>query len=97
MTVTSRFRFAAFAGAASVAFVLAGAGAAAAAAEDDPTFTRDIAPILQQKCEGCHRVGQMAPMPLVTYEEVRPWARSIKSKVVAREMPPWHIDKTVGI
>ena len=61
------------------------------------TFAKDVAPILQEKCEGCHRVGQMAPMPLVTYEDVRPWARAIKSKVVAREMPPWHIDKTVGI
>ena len=92
---SSRLRHAALAGALGAAALLAHAGAATAA--DDPTFARDIAPILQQKCESCHRVGQMAPMPLVTYEEVRPWARSIKSKVVAREMPPWHIDKTVGI
>ena len=97
MPVASSFRFAAFAGAASVVLLLPPAGAAAAPAEDDPTFTRDIAPILQQKCEGCHRTGQMAPMPLVTYEEVRPWARAIRTKVVAREMPPWHLDKTVGI
>ena len=66
-------------------------------AQTDVTFTKDVAPILQQKCEGCHRAGQMAPMPLETYEEVRPWARLIKSKVVTRKMPPWHIDKTVGI
>jgi len=66
-------------------------------AQTDVTFTKDVAPILQQKCEGCHRAGQMAPMPLATYEEVRPWARLIKSKVVTRKMPPWHIDKTVGI
>jgi hypothetical protein len=66
-------------------------------AQMDVTFTKDVAPILQQKCEGCHRAGQMAPMPLATYEEVRPWARSIKSKVLTRKMPPWHIDKTVGI
>lgn len=97
MPVASAFRFSGLVGAASVALLLVHAGAAAAPAEGDPTFTRDIAPILQQKCEGCHRVGQMAPMPLVSYEEVRPWARAIKTKVVAREMPPWHIDKTVGI
>lgn len=64
---------------------------------ENVTFTRDVAPILQQKCEVCHRSGQMAPMSLVTFEEVRPWARAIQRKVVAREMPPWHMDKTVGI
>ena len=63
----------------------------------DVTFTKDIVPILQRSCQVCHRVGEMAPMSLVTYEEVRPWARSIKNRVVAREMPPWHIDKTIGI
>ena len=62
-----------------------------------PTFTRDVAPILQRSCQGCHRTGQMAPMSLVTFEEVRPWARAIQRKVAAREMPPWHIDKTIGI
>jgi hypothetical protein len=45
----------------------------------------------------CHRAGSMAPMSLVTYQEARPWARAIKARVVAREMPPWHLDKTVGI
>ena len=70
---------------------------AIAQAQTHVTFTKDVAPILQEKCEGCHRPGQMAPMPLATYEDVRPWARALKSKVVAREMPPWHIDRTVGI
>ena len=60
-------------------------------------FTTDIAPILQAKCEACHRAGSSAPMSLRTYEETRPWARSIKARVSRREMPPWHIDKTVGI
>ena len=69
----------------------------AAQGEPDVTFTRDIAPILQQSCQVCHRQGEMAPMSLVTYPEVRPWARSIRNKVVNREMPPWHIDKTIGI
>jgi len=62
-----------------------------------PVFTKDVASILQEKCQSCHRPGYIAPMSLVTYEESRPWARSIKARVAARQMPPWHIDKTVGI
>jgi hypothetical protein len=61
------------------------------------TFTKDIAPIFQEKCQDCHRPGTAAPMSLITYEESRPWAKSIKSRVVSRNMPPWHIDQTVGI
>jgi hypothetical protein len=61
------------------------------------TFAKDVAPIFQQKCQLCHRPGNIGPMSLVTYEESRPWARAIKARVAAREMPPWHIDKTVGI
>ena len=61
------------------------------------TFAKDVAPLLQAKCQECHRKGSMAPMSLVTYEETRPWARSIKERVIRRQMPPWHIDKTVGI
>ena len=62
-----------------------------------PTFTEDIAPILQARCQDCHRPNAMAPMSLLTYEETRPWARSMKERVVKRQMPPWHLDKTVGI
>jgi hypothetical protein len=61
------------------------------------TFTKDVAPILQRSCVTCHRSGQSAPMSLMTYEDARPWSRSIKNRVVAREMPPWHIDRHVGI
>jgi len=61
------------------------------------TFTKDIAPILQRSCQDCHRADSIAPMSLLTYEEARPWARSIKDKVVTRAMPPWYIDKNVGI
>ncbi len=61
------------------------------------TFAKDVAPILQRSCQGCHRVGQMAPMSLVTYQEVRPWARAIKTRTASREMPPWHVDRTIGI
>jgi hypothetical protein len=61
------------------------------------TFAKDIAPILQDKCQNCHRAGQMAPMSLVSYQEVRPWAKAIKQRVVTRQMPPWHVDPTIGI
>src|SRR5438876_735788 len=61
------------------------------------TFTKDIAPILQEKCQACHRQGEMAPMSLVTYQETRPWAKAIKERVVTRQMPPWHLNKNVGI
>ncbi len=69
----------------------------AAAADAVPTFTKDIAPIFQEKCEACHRPDSIAPMSLITYEDARPWARSIRSRVAARQMPPWSIDRTVGI
>ena len=61
------------------------------------TFAKDVAPILQQKCQVCHQPGSIGPMPLLTYEDARDNARRIKSKVSLRLMPPWHIDKTVGI
>ena len=73
-------------------------GAAMAAPAGGPvTFTRDVAPIFQSKCESCHRPESMAPMSLVTYEDARPWAKSIAARISSRQMPPWHIDKTVGI
>ena len=61
------------------------------------TFTKDIAPIFQEKCQACHRADSMAPMSLVTYEETRPWAKAIRERVIKHEMPPWHINQTVGI
>ena len=69
----------------------------AVSAQGEVTFTKDVAPILQKRCQVCHRPDTFAPMSLLTYEDARPWARSIKQKVVAREMPPWYIDKNVGI
>jgi hypothetical protein len=83
----------------ALGFLLGALTAAPAGAEvpANPTFTRDIAPIFQEKCEACHRPDSIAPMSLRTYQEARPWARSIRSRVEARQMPPWHIDKTVGI
>jgi hypothetical protein len=65
------------------------------------TFTKDIAPILQRSCENCHRPDGVAPMSLVTYEDVRPWARAIKQRTSigpkAGVMPPWYVEKNIGI
>ena len=61
------------------------------------TFTRDVLPILQRACQQCHRPGSVAPMSLLTYEEVRPWARAIRDKTAQREMPPWYIERNVGV
>ncbi len=62
-----------------------------------PTFSKDIAPIFQEKCDSCHHEGTSAPMSLMTYNDVRPWAKAIKTRTIIRDMPPWHIDKTTGI
>jgi len=61
------------------------------------TFARDVAPILQKNCQQCHQPGAVGPMSLTTFEEVRPWARAIKQKVVAGEMPPYRYDRNIGI
>jgi hypothetical protein len=61
------------------------------------TFSKEILPILQKNCQSCHRPGQIAPMSLLTYEQARPWARAIKAKVMAREMPPWFADPKHGV
>ena len=57
-----------------------------------PTFAKDVAPILYEKCATCHRPGEVAPMSLLSYEDARPWAKAIKAKVVSRDMPPWGAD-----
>ena len=77
----------------------------AAAGQAEPreqvTFTKDIAPILQRSCQRCHRPDSLAPMSLIDYEEVRPWARSMKHRTGLRDkpgaMPPWYVEKDVGI
>ncbi|MCY4029834.1 MAG: hypothetical protein OXH75_26405 [Acidobacteria bacterium] len=63
----------------------------------DPTFTKDVLPILQRACQQCHRPGSVAPMSLLTYRDVRPWARAIRDKTAQREMPPWFIERNVGV
>ncbi len=59
------------------------------AATSTATFYKDVLPVLEEHCQSCHRVGQIAPMPLVNYQQVRPWARAIREVVIRRTMPPW--------
>ncbi len=75
-----------------VAAMLAVVFAVPAVAAETPTFSKDVAPILYEHCVACHREGEFAPMPLVTYDEARPWARAIRQRVEAREMPPWYAE-----
>src|SRR5438132_7268108 len=84
-------------GLALAAVRLTAAGQTSSGVASTPTFTKDIAPIFQEKCEACHRPDSIAPMSLKTYAETRPWARSIRTRVADRQMPPWQIDRTVGI
>ena len=81
--------------------LLAGPAAAQTPPPSDVTFSRDIVPILQRSCQTCHRPDGVAPMSLLTYEEVRPWARAIKQRTGigprAGVMPPWYIEKNIGI
>jgi len=68
--------------------LLIGIAAAADVTEGRVTFNRDVLPILEKNCQGCHRPGQIAPMSFLTYETTRPWARKIKAVVAAKKMPP---------
>ncbi len=79
------------------AVVLAAGAADARSAEEDVTFAQHVAPILQRKCQTCHQPNSIAPMSLLTYEDAKEYLTEIKERVAAREMPPWHIDKTIGI
>jgi hypothetical protein len=76
--------------------------APARASAQKPTFTMDVAPIVHRSCVNCHRPGSVAPMSLITYDDVRPWARAIKERISRApddpdRMPPWFIEKNVGI
>jgi mono/diheme cytochrome c family protein len=76
------------------ALLLATAGQQPSAAT--VTFTKDVAPILYKHCAECHRAGEIAPMSLLSYQEVRPWAKSIRERVLDGSMPPWSADPKVG-
>lgn len=69
----------------------------AQSADREITFSRDIMPILQENCQDCHREQGIGPMSLMTYDEVLPWVGLIQYKVSNRQMPPWHIDRTIGL
>ena len=77
--------------------LLPATAAAQTTSSDTPTFANDVAPIFFRECVNCHRPGQIAPMSLITYQETRPWARSIRNRVETRAMPPWHVDRNIGI
>ncbi len=77
--------------------ILTSLGVARGHADDDApatTFSRDVAPILHDRCASCHRPGEIGPMALLTYEQARPYAKAIKKSVMERTMPPWHADST---
>src|SRR5258707_13690995 len=69
---------------------------AANTASSKPTFSKDVAKILFNRCAECHRAGEVAPMAFTSYQEIRPWAKAIKARVVARTMPPWLADPLHG-
>ena len=77
--------------------VLLSAAAAALASAVTPTFSKDVAPILFKNCSGCHRPGEIGPMPLLNYAQVRPWAKSIRTAVAVGTMPPWHAKADRGM
>src|SRR5262249_41074218 len=76
----------------AVRYILGVSALAVYAAPSEPTLTfhKDIEPILQSRCQTCHRPGEAAPMPLLTFEQTRPWAKAIRSAVLTGKMPPWH-------
>jgi hypothetical protein len=79
-----------------LAALLTGAVCALAADAPKATFTEDVAPILMKRCVSCHHPGEIAPMSLLTYDDVRPWAKSIREAVLTRKMPPWQADTKIG-
>ena len=85
----------------AAAVLAATAGTTDAQTKEPVTFSKDIAPILQRSCQQCHRPNSVAPMSLLTYEDARPYARAMKARTALREkrgaMPPWYIEKNVGI
>ena len=96
MTMQHRRTWRPFVAAAFAALIALPATAAGQPATDEVTFSRDIAPILQRSCQKCHRPDSLAPMSLIDYDEVRPWARAIRNRTALRDkpgvMPPGYIE-----
>jgi hypothetical protein len=82
----------------SGAFFICGAGTSGASGSAPPavTFSKDVAPIIYANCASCHRPGEVAPMPLLSYKDARPWAKAIREQVLSGAMPPWHADPAHG-
>src|ERR1044071_7917633 len=76
--------------------VLAPAAALLAAPARDVTFHKTVEPILQARCQGCHRPGEAAPMSFLSYQETRPWAKAMKNAVLQHKMLPWFADPSHG-
>jgi hypothetical protein len=76
--------------------LIVSAAAAGESGSTNVTFNKDVLPILQKNCQSCHRPGEIGPMPLLTYEGTRPWAKAIKAAVLTKKMPPWFADPTYG-
>lgn len=76
--------------------MMLGGASMAAQVSPDPTFNKDVLPILQKNCQKCHRPGQIAPMSFLTYQSTRPWAKAMKAAVASRKMPPWFADPQYG-
>src|SRR5258706_15085907 len=76
--------------------IVTGMSCLAFAGTSKPTFHKDVVPVLQARCQGCHRPGEAAPFSMLTYKDARPWAKAMKAAVVARKMPPWFADASVG-
>jgi len=70
--------------------------AAASTSSQSVTFHRDVEPIMENRCQGCHHPGDIGPMPLLSYRDVRPWAKAIRIAVLQRKMPPWFADTHYG-
>jgi hypothetical protein len=80
----------------SLVLSLCSVALAAAATTPQPTFYKDVLPVLQKNCQTCHRPGEAAPMAFLSYDEARPWAKAIKTAVVTKKMPPWYADPHYG-
>lgn len=66
------------------------------AQDQPPSFYKDVTPILRAHCQSCHRPGEIAPMPLLTYKQVHPWAKAIRQATITKQMPPWFAVKGIG-
>src|SRR5436190_86122 len=79
-----------------ISSLVCSAAAFAGSAPSQVTFYKDVLPVLQKDCQGCHRPGEAAPMSFLTYDQTRPWAKAMKSAVLSKQMPPWFADPHVG-